>query len=667
MNVWFKDESDMSDSHYKDIIRLKQYSLTDQLEFMPKSKVTRAQLALFLYRAIMINEPERGQLSVEDFLRGSELGGYQVSPDGKYTALLMQHDHHPQLYVYKKGDEKKDAVRVTSLKERDILSFAWFDNETIIYTSTMGGDENNHIHSVHADGSADKDLTPFDNVKAVIMENLSYIPGHENDILMEMNHKSPQVFDVYELNIQTGAFTLIAGNPGNITDWMTDLYGDVKLAVSVEGTDTKILYRSSTSLSFDTVLTVPFGDAFYPIMFSFDNSELFALSNIGRDKLALVKFNLNTKQIGETIYENPDADVTDIVVSYRKRAILAAAYETDKTYYHYFDKEFEQLNREIAEKLPGLSFKIVGNPLPDDKVTIRTYGDTSPGAYYFYSRKTKQLEKYAELKPWIDPAQMSEMKPISYPSRDGQFTIHGYLTLPKQGGTQNLPVVVIPHGGPTARDSWGYDPEVQLLANRGYAVLQVNFRGSTGYGKQFLNAANKQWGQAMQNDITDGVQWLIRQGIASPKRIAIYGASYGGYAALAGLTYTPELYAAGVDYMGPSSLFTMLDSIPSYWEPNRQIMYEQIGDPVKDKAMLEAYSPLLNVDRIQAPIFFAQGMNDPRVKKKESDQIVMALRQRGVDSQYMIKENEGHGFRSFDNNVDFYNALLKFLEIHLNK
>ncbi|MFH5185864.1 alpha/beta hydrolase family protein [Paenibacillus sp. TAB 01] len=230
-----------------------------------------------------------------------------------------------------------------------------------------------------------------------------------------------------------------------------------------------------------------------------------------------------------------------------------------------------------------------------------------------------------------------------------------------------MPVVVIPHGGPTARDSWGYDPEVQLLANRGYAVLQVNFRGSTGYGKQFLNAANKQWGQAMQNDITDGVQWLIRQGIANPKRIAIYGASYGGYAALAGLTYTPELYAAGVDYMGPSSLFTMLDSIPSYWEPNRQIMYEQIGDPVKDKAMLEAYSPLLNVDRIQAPIFFAQGMNDPRVKKKESDQIVMALRQRGVDSQYMIKENEGHGFRSFDNNVDFYNALLKFLEIHLNK
>ncbi|WP_282935803.1 alpha/beta fold hydrolase [Paenibacillus sp. RC67] len=667
MNVWFKDEGIMSDSHYNDVIRLKQYFLTNQVEFMPKDKVTRAQLSLFLYRAIMIGETETGQVPLEDFLRGSDLGSYEVSPDGKYTALLKQSDNQQQIFVYKKSQDKKDAVKITSIKDRSIVDFTWFNNDTILYMTNKGGDEDYHLHSIKFDGTSDKDLTPFDNVRAEYLENMSYDPAHPYDILISMNKRNRELFDLFALNVNTGEFQIVEGNPGNVTRWMTDLYGDVRLAVATDGIDKKILYRDSTSQKFESILTVKFGDEFYPIMFSFDNTQLYALSNIDRDKLALVKYNLNTKTIGDTIYENPDADVKDIIVSYKKRAILAVKYETDKVHYEYLDKEYEQLRKEIESQLPpNQQFAIVGNPLPETKVTLRAYSDKSPGTYYFYDRKTKQLEKYADVMPWIKEEDMAEMKPISYGSRDG-LTIHGYLTMPKNVGVQNLPVVVLPHGGPWSRDSWGFDPEVQLLANRGYAVLQMNFRGSTGYGKQFLNAGNKQWGQAMQNDITDGVQYLINLGVADPKRIAIYGASYGGYAALAGVTYTPQLYAAGVDYMGPSSLFTFLNSMPAYWEPDRQIMYQQVGDPNKDKVMMEANSPVLHVDKIQAPILFAQGVNDPRVNKKESDQMVMALRQRGIDSNYMIKQDEGHGFRRFENQMDFYNSLLKFLNIHLNK
>jgi dipeptidyl aminopeptidase/acylaminoacyl peptidase len=665
MNVWFRDESAINDSHYDDVIRLKQYFLTDQIDYMPKNKVTRAQLVLFLYRAVMIGEPERGELPLEEFLKGSELSGFQTSPDGKMTALMKEDNNHTHLFVFKKGEERKDAVRITELKERDIESFFWFDTTTLVYITSLGGDENYHIHSVQADGQADRDLTPFDKVRVNFMEDISYKRGNENDVLISMNYRSKDVFDVYTVNVKNGDLKIITNNPGNITRYMTDLYSNVSLAMATEGVQQKLLYKAPGVPDFSPILTIEAGDTFEPIMFSFDNTQLFALSNIGRDTLALVTFYLNTKEIAGAIYENPAADVTDIVVSYRKKAILAVQYETDKVHYHYLDKEYEQLNNEIAAKLPaGLSYRIVGNPLPDRFVTVRAYSDKLPGTYYFYDRTKKELEKYADVKPWIKEDQMADMKPISYTSRDNR-TINGYLTLPNKILAGKPPLVVLPHGGPWSRDSWEYDTEVQLLANRGYAVLQVNFRGSTGYGKSFGNAGNKQWGQAMQNDITDGVHWVINQGMVDPDRIAIFGASYGGYAALAGATYTPELYKAAIDYMGPSSLFTFLESMPSYWEPDRQIMYMQVGDPVKDKEMLEAYSPVLHADKIKAPILFVQGVNDPRVNKKESDQMVIALRNRGVDSHYLIKYDEGHGFHKFENRVDLYNSVLKFLNIHL--
>jgi dipeptidyl aminopeptidase/acylaminoacyl peptidase len=295
---------------------------------------------------------------------------------------------------------------------------------------------------------------------------------------------------------------------------------------------------------------------------------------------------------------------------------------------------------------------------------VRTISDRSLGATYFYDVAKDELTKIADRAPWLKEEQMCEMKPITFTASDG-IQLHGYLTLPLGVDPKNLPVVVNPHGGPWARDVWGWNPEVQFLANRGYAVLQINFRGSTGYGRKFWELSFKQWGKTMQNDLTDGVKWLISEGIADPKRVGIYGGSYGGYATLAGLTFTPDLYACGVDYVGVSNLFTFMSTMPPYWKPFIEMMYEMVGDPKKDSLLLREASPLFHVDKIKVPLFIAQGANDPRVNKAESDQVVEALKKRGVKVDYMVKDNEGHGFGNEENQFEFYGAMEKFLATHL--
>lgn len=656
--TWFTDEAAISEVHFKDVVRLKQHFITDQLEFMPASQVTRAQMAVFLYRAATVGETAPNEIPLNDFLRMPEKTSFRHSPDDKKIAMLEPWNNRMNISVQIVGE--KETKRVTSSTDRDVTRFTWINNDTLLYLSDDSGNEDFHLHAVEADGSGDRDLTPYPRTRVELVDTLTHKQGHEYEVLVSMNKRNPKEMDLYRLNFKTGELQLEQQNPGTYTRWITDNYADLRMVLASDGERTKVLYRQFVTAPFETVLTVEPGDTFIPVMFTFDNRQIYALSDIGRDKQGLVAFNPETKQVTETIYVNTDADVTDVIVSYKKGAILAVEYETDKPQLYFMDKEYETLYKQIQSKLPGKTISITGNPF-QEKVTLVAYSDKSPGANYTYNTKTEQLDKVADLRPWLDESKMAEMKPISYTSRDG-LTIHGYLTLPKQGPAKSLPVVVLPHGGPWARDSWGYSSEVQLLADRGYAVLQMNFRGSTGYGKSFLNAGNKQWGRTMQNDITDGVQWLIKQGIADPQRIAIYGASYGGYATLAGVTFTPDLYAAGIDYVGPSNLFTFLNTMPAYWEPDRQKIYSQVGDPVKDKELLEQVSPLHHADQIRVPLMIAQGANDPRIKKAESDQIVMALRARGIDSPYMVKNNEGHGFHNLENQTDFYRALLKFLD-----
>jgi dipeptidyl aminopeptidase/acylaminoacyl peptidase len=484
-----------------------------------------------------------------------------------------------------------------------------------------------------------------------------------------MNKRNPEIFDAYRLNIKTGELKMEAENPGSVSEWYSDHDGKIRAAVTTDGVNSSLLYRENDSTPFRTVLTTSFKETVRPLFFTFDNKNVYAVSNLNRDKLAIVKFDIANGKELELLYENPEVDVYNLSYSKKRKVLTIISYITWKTKLEFLDTETKNIYERITPELGNYEIVVTDNNKDEDKFLIRTYSDRSLGAYYFYEKKTDKLIKLAAVSPWIIEDEMAEMKPISFKSRDG-LTINGYLALPQYTYTQgkepkNLPVVMTVHGGPWARDTWGYGPETQFFTNRGYAVFRINFRGSIGYGRKFWEISFKQWGKKMQDDLTDGVKWLIEQGIADPKRIAIYGGSYGGYATLAGLAFTPDLYACGVDYVGVSNLFTFMKSIPPYWKPFLEMMYEMVGNPDKDIELLREASPVFHVDKIKAPLFIAQGRMDPRVNVNESDQMVEALKKRGIEVPYMVKDNEGHGFRNEENRFDFYEAMEIFLEKHL--
>ncbi|KOS63754.1 S9 family peptidase, partial [Lysinibacillus sp. FJAT-14222] len=608
-----------------------------------------------------VNNEGVKEISVEDFMKNPGNVGYELSPDGNYITYNAAWENRKNVFVKKMNDDS-EPVRVSSSTDRDILLSFWKD-DNLLYLKDKGGDENYHIYSTTFNGNEEKDLTPYPDVTVGVLSNLK---GVKDEILIMMNKDDAKVFDVYKLNLKTGETTHVAKNPGNITSWIADRDGNVRMAVASDGVVGTVLYRDSEKDEFKPFIEIEEGDQVAPLGFTKDNKHILAKSNKGRDKVEIVKYDLEGKE--EVIMSNPEVDVSGVLYSPEKDKLLYGAYITDKVHYQFFDKDFEKLFRKIQNKLGVQESEVGINDYNKEmtKFIVSVSSDTVYGKFYYYDSTTDELTEMETLSPWLKPEELAEMHPISYKSRDG-LTINGYLTLPKNKEAKNLPLIVNPHGGPWFRDSWGFNPEVQLLANRGYAVLQMNFRSSAGYGKKFLEAGNKQWGLKIQDDITDGVHWAIDQGIADPKRIGIYGASFGGYATLAGITYTPDLYAAAVDYVGVSNIFTLLNTIPPYWETVRNMWYKRVGDPEKDKELLTAVSPVFHVDKIKTPLFVAQGANDPRVNKAESDQIVEALRARGVDVEYMVKDNEGHGFLNEENSIEFYNTMLKFLDSHLKK
>lgn len=624
-----------------------------------REELTRGQYVSMLYH---LTHQHQEQIALEDFFRKPTKASFEPSPNGEHLAFLQPWENRMNIFVQLKGEA--DAVQITHETEQDIRSFGWLTDSRLLYMLDTGGDENYRLYAVDLDGTNTIELTPYENTVSIPLDLLK---NNEQEILIQMNKRDPRIFDVYRLNVHTAELTLVAENPGNITGWLTDHQGAVRLATATEGDKSLLLYRETENDEFRIVQTTNYNERFQPLLFAYnDSAHIYALSNVGRDKTALVEFDLDTGHVLDTLFEHEEVDVSGVLSSDKQQKLLGTVYVTDKTQYHFFDQSRAQLQQNLEKKLPNYEIDVLSISPDETTVILLASNDKSRGTYYSYSVQTDELTVLAELNPWLKEEQLADMKPIQYTARDG-LTIHGYLTLPKGIEAKQLPVVINPHGGPWARDRWGYNPEVQFLASRGYAVLQMNFRGSTGYGREFLDAGNKQWGQAMQDDITDGVQWLIDQGIADPERVAIYGASYGGYAALAGVTFTPDLYAAGVSYVGPSNLFTLLDSLPPYWEPERRTFHERMGHPVEDKDLLQEVSPLFHVDQITAPLFIAQGANDPRVKQAESDQIVAALQERGVQVPYMLKANEGHGFRNQENVFDFYRALENFLGLYLSK
>ncbi len=592
---------------------------------------------------------------MEDFFRDAEKAAFRISPNGQMIIFRAPHMGRMNVFVQKLGDTA--AIPVTHETERSIYNAFWESDDRIIFTKDIGGNENMHVLSVKPDGTGLTDHTPFEKARADVVDILEDKP---DELLIQHNLRNPEVFDVYLLNTATNEMKMVAENPGNITGWVTDHDGKIRAAVTSDGVNTSLLYRDNEQDKFKTVITTSFKETLAPLIFTFDNKNLFCLSNLGRDKTALVEFDPLTAKEVRVIFENPDVDVVDIGYSKLRKVLTVAYFETDKLQKHFLDTEAENIDNKIKTQIPNYIFQVNNMSKDETKMLIYTNSDRYFGGYYLYDVKAGSLSKLADFKPWLKETDMAEMKPVSYQSRDG-LTIHGYLTLPRGIKAEKLPVVVNPHGGPWARDSWGFNPEVQFLANRGYGVFQMNFRGSTGYGRKFWESSFKEWGRTMQNDITDGVKWLIKEGIADSSRIAIYGGSYGGYATLAGITLTPELYCCAVDYVGVANMFTFMKTVPPYWEPLRQMFYEMIGDPVKDSLMLAEVSPVFHADRIRCPLLVAQGKNDPRVNINESNQMVDALKKRGVAVEYMVKDNEGHGFYNQENQFDFYRAMEKFL------
>jgi len=494
-------------------------------------------------------------------------------------------------------------------------------------------------------------------------------PDHPDTILVALNDRNPALHDVYRLDLASGQRERVVENTIGAIRFLAD--EDLQVRVASRMTDDgggELLRR--TADGWEPFYRWGVEDVFiHPVELRGDTLYLF--SSVGRDTSSLRAYDLNTGE-ERILAEDPEYDMgmsdwslgPAFLFHPRAERPEAVAVYRDKQEWVVLDPALEPDFERLAQVEPGRQFGIASRDLANRRWIVVYDGDRQSLHYYLYDRDTGEAQLLFVARPDLEQYPLAERRPVRIRARDGRI-LHGYLTLPPGVEPRNLPAVIYPHGGPWARDFWGWEPIAQWLANRGYAVLQVNFRGSVGYGKDFLNAGNKQWGRAMQDDLTDAAHWLVEQGIADPERIGIMGGSYGGYATLAGLTFTPDLYAAGVDIVGPSNLFTLLESIPPYWKPMVSVFHARMGHPERDAELLRAVSPLFHVENIRAPLLIGQGANDPRVKRTESLQIVEALRQAGKEVEYVEYPDEGHGFFKPENRLDFYRRAERFLAQHL--
>lgn len=609
------------------------------------------------------------------FFGNPKISGAKLSPDGKFLAFERPLNGVMNVWV-KRIEEPFEAARpVTADTNRPIPGYFWTrDGRYIVYTQDKGGNENFHIYAADPAATAAhglkaspaRDLTPSENVQARIYALPKNTP---NSIIVGLNDRNPQLHDVYRLNLTTGERELLIKNDKNIVGWTADLEGNIRLAVrQTSDGGTEILRVEGEKLV--PVYTCSFEETCAPIRFHKDGKRVYMVTNKGNDVdlTRLVLFNPETKD-SELVDVDPQnqVDFAGPIFSEATDELIATFYVGDRLRIYPKNEEFARNLAFLQKELPegDLALQSVTN---DDRLyLVAVRSDVDPGSIYLFNRETRKVEKLYESRPELPKENLAPMRPIRYTARDGR-EIPAYLTIPKGVEPHNLPVVIMPHGGPWARDVWGYQPFTQFLANRGYAVLQPNFRGSEGYGKAFLNSGNKQWGTgAMQNDISDGVKYLIEQGIADPKRVGIFGASYGGYATLAGLAFTPDLYAAGISYVGPSNILTLIKTIPPYWAPIKKSFTLRVGDPDNPEELerLRQQSPFFSAKQIKAPLLVIQGANDPRVKKAESDQIVVALRDLGRDVKYLVAPNEGHGFRGETNQLAVTAAIESFFAPYL--
>ena len=612
-------------------------------------------------------------LDREVFFGDPEIAGAELSPDGRFIAFRKPYEDVMNIWV--KGiDEPFEDARPLTADDRPVPGYFWSeDGRYILYVQDKGGNEDFHVYALRPEEAAGdvipeaRDLTPVEGVRAVIYSTPDDRPG---EIIVGLNDRDASYHDVYRVDIETGERELLIENTEQVGGFLYDDAGTVRFAFKQKPGGGFEVYAVGTEGALgELIYGCDYTESCSPVGFHADNERLYFQTNKGdRDLTELVLFDPATKT--ETPIERDPEGQVDFggAVFSEDDELLATVYVGDRVRVYPKDETFARDLERVREQLPEGELGLLSRTEDERWWLFSAQSDVDPGSVYLYDRETGKAELLYRSRPGFPSEHMAEMRAIRYTARDGR-TIPAYLTIPRGVEAENLPLVLHPHGGPWARDMWGYNPYAQFLANRGYAVLQPNFRASSGYGKDHLNAGNKEWGTgAMQHDLTDGVRHLIEEGIADPERVGIFGGSYGGYATLAGVTFTPDLYAAAVPYVAPSSLITLIESFPAYWRPFLETSwYRRVGDPADeaDRADLEARSPLNYIDRITTPLFVVHGANDPRVKQRESDQLVVALRDRGVAVDYVVAPDEGHGFRGELNRLALAAGMERFLGEHL--
>ena len=610
---------------------------------------------------------------VADYFAKPKASAFQISPDGKYLSY-KEKDENGKRHIYVKEIASGVVKKAVEEKDELIKGYGWINNERLFYLMDKGGDENYHIYASNIDGKNPIDLTPFDGVNASILKILK---DQKDIIIVSMNKNNKQIFEPFKLNVATGELTQLyenkdVANPINGFEFDKDgvLRGYSKL---VNGVENELYYKDLSTNEFKLLKKTKWDDSFSINTFNYNSKnkdEAFVVSNLESDKTKIYLYDLKKNQMIKEVFSNDEYDVSNMSLS-RKRnyEIDAFYYEGTKNVTVPVSKTAKELYKKFDSKFKGKEVSVIGHDDDETQYLLIVSSDKLYGTYYVYDVKTKTFKLVFDLMPQLKEEDMAEVRPIKFTSRDG-LTIHGYITLPKAAleGKQ-VPLIVNPHGGPQGiRDSWGFNPETQLFASRGYATLQVNFRISGGYGKEFLKAGFKQIGRKVMDDIEDGVKYTIAQGWVDKNKIAIYGGSHGGYATLMGLVKTPDLYVCGFDYVGVSNIETFFGSFPEYWKPYKEIV-KQIWydlDSAEEAQIAKEVSPVFQIDKITKPLFVAQGANDPRVNIAESDQIVVALRSKGFDVPYLVKYNEGHGFQREENSLELYKYMLGFFAKYLH-
>ena len=588
----------------------------------------------------------------------------RLSPDGTKMSFRAPLNGVMNLWVGDRGDFSS-VKAITSDTGRGIPSHFWaLDSQHVLYTQDQGGDENWHLYSVDLATGETIDLTPYEATQAQMLAQSEKAPGV---VIVGMNDRDPKWHDVYSVDLATGERTLLSENNG-FASILVD--NDLKVRLAAESTPSgglKILTRSEDE--WQPLFEIAFEDVQTTNILGFDdqNQGIYMLDSRNRDTAALVHMNLADQSL-KTIAESDQVDIGSVLIDPRTHTPFAYALDLIRPEWHAIGIEFKDVIAKFNSQLSGGS-QVLAQSLNNQFWTVYTdESDTSP-IYKVFDASTGEFDDLFVTNPALNDLPLARMHGVIIPSRDGQDLV-SYLTLPLESDADQdgvpekpVPMVMLVHGGPWGRDVYGYSPLVQWLANRGYAVLQVNFRSSTGFGKAFLNAGNKQWAGAMHDDLLDAKYWAVEKGITGADQVAIMGGSYGGYATLVGLTFTPDEFSCGVDIVGPSNLVTLLESIPPYWESFRQVFAQAIGDPETEEGMslLKERSPLTHVDKISKPLLIGQGANDPRVKQAESDQIVEAMAEKGIPVTYVLYPDEGHGFQKPENNLSFYAVAEAFL------